>query len=254
MLPTHVGMNRSVRTVSTTPDNAPHACGDEPCPSTIRLPFGILASGVPLATGAPIELVRTGRGRLFYTVRLRYARARLPDAPLDRGIFVDRRYERIEPGTLDQPRARGTETREVRAGDLVRVTLRIIVPASRRFVVVDDPLPAGLEAVNFNLATAARRWASAGAGPAPDEPGDQDTDADFGDVAWWRQPFYHREDRDDRVVLSADVLEAGVYRYEYVARAVTPGTFVTPPTHVEEMYHPETFGRTEAVSFTVRAP
>ncbi len=35
----------------------------------------------------------------------------------------------------------------------------------------------------------------------------------------------------------------GVYNYSYVARATTPGSFVVPPSKAEEMYHPETFGR-----------
>jgi hypothetical protein len=34
-----------------------------------------------------------------------------------------------------------------------------------------------------------------------------------------------------------------VYTYSYVARATTPGEFVVPPTKAEEMYAPETFGR-----------
>ena len=35
-----------------------------------------------------------------------------------------------------------------------------------------------------------------------------------------------------------------MHEYTYVARATTPGTFVVPPTRAEEMYSPETFGRT----------
>ena len=35
----------------------------------------------------------------------------------------------------------------------------------------------------------------------------------------------------------------GIYDYTYVARATTPGSFVVPPTKAEEMYFPETFGR-----------
>ena len=34
-----------------------------------------------------------------------------------------------------------------------------------------------------------------------------------------------------------------MYTYSYVARATTPGEFVVPPTKAEEMYAPETFGR-----------
>jgi hypothetical protein len=31
-----------------------------------------------------------------------------------------------------------------------------------------------------------------------------------------------------------------------VARATTPGTFVTPPTKAEEMYSPDVFGRSSS--------
>ena len=40
------------------------------------------------------------------------------------------------------------------------------------------------------------------------------------------------------------LLWEGVYNYSYVTRATTPGQFVVPPAKAEEMYHPETFGRT----------
>jgi uncharacterized protein YfaS (alpha-2-macroglobulin family) len=34
-----------------------------------------------------------------------------------------------------------------------------------------------------------------------------------------------------------------VYDYSYIAHATTPGEFVVPPTRAEEIYAPETFGR-----------
>jgi uncharacterized protein YfaS (alpha-2-macroglobulin family) len=49
--------------------------------------------------------------------------------------------------------------------------------------------------------------------------------------------------RDERVEAFTSLLWEGVYGYSYVARATTPGTFVVPPTKAEEMYAPETFGR-----------
>ena len=36
----------------------------------------------------------------------------------------------------------------------------------------------------------------------------------------------------------------GIHTYTYVARATTPGEYVAPPARAEEMYAPETFGRT----------
>jgi uncharacterized protein YfaS (alpha-2-macroglobulin family) len=49
--------------------------------------------------------------------------------------------------------------------------------------------------------------------------------------------------RDERVEAFASLLWEGVWDYTYVARATTPGNFVVPPAKAEEMYSPETFGR-----------
>ena len=46
----------------------------------------------------------------------------------------------------------------------------------------------------------------------------------------------------------------GVHSYVYLARATTVGSFVAAPTHVEQMYEPEVFGRTGAMTFEVEAP
>jgi hypothetical protein len=134
---------------------------------------------------------------------------------------------------------------KVKAGDLVRVSLRIIVPQQMHFVALDDPLPAGLEAVNFRLMTATRSqsrhrrygYRSRHGARRPSSP--------------WYTPFYHQELRDDRVQLFADSVAPGIYTYVYLARATTVGSFVAPPTHVEQMYEPEVFGRTGTVRFEV---
>ena len=49
--------------------------------------------------------------------------------------------------------------------------------------------------------------------------------------------------RDERVEAFSSLLWAGVHKYDYVTRATTPGRFVVPPAKAEEMYSPETFGR-----------
>ncbi|KYF82970.1 hypothetical protein BE11_26595 [Sorangium cellulosum] len=60
-----------------------------------------------------------------------------------------------------------------------------------------------------------------------------------------------REIRDDRVLFFVDHMAAGMYRYRYLARATTLGSFVVPPARAEEMYSPEVFGRTGAISVKV---
>ena len=59
--------------------------------------------------------------------------------------------------------------------------------------------------------------------------------------------------RDDRVVYVATYLWRGTYTASYVARATTPGVFVRPPAHAEEMYNPAVQGRSDGGVFTVTA-
>jgi hypothetical protein len=46
-------------------------------------------------------------------------------------------------------------------------------------------------------------------------------------------------------------LGEGRHQYTYTARATTPGTFIAAPTKAEEMYSPETFGRSTGVVVVV---
>ena len=56
----------------------------------------------------------------------------------------------------------------------------------------------------------------------------------------------HVEYRDDRFVAAFDRTpdQSATFTVAYVVRAVSPGRYVHPPAHVEDMYAPERFGRT----------
>jgi uncharacterized protein YfaS (alpha-2-macroglobulin family) len=69
---------------------------------------------------------------------------------------------------------------------------------------------------------------------------------------WWeRGGFDHVERHDDRVTLFATRLGEGTHEFSYLVRATTAGTFVTAPTHAEEMYEPEVFGRNGTVTVEI---
>jgi alpha-2-macroglobulin len=176
-------------------------------------------------------LEKRGKGKLYYRLGLRYAPKSLRLGPEEQGFAVQREYEPVE-GKDTVVKLPGGKYR-IKAGKYVRVRLRIVVPSRRYFVAVDDPLPAGLEAVDLNLRTSA---SSRLAGKAKSKI------YDF--HSWYAFfAFSHKEKRDDRVVLFSDRLPSGVYEYTYLARATTIGTFVVPPLKANEMYHPEVFGR-----------
>ena len=178
----------------------------------------------------------------YYYLTVTEVPLRPPVRPDDAGIRVERWYERYDDAR---------PITSVVEGDLVRVRLKVTIPATRHFVVLDDALPAGLEAIDLSLRTASSLPTPS---VAQDERDNQDDDAMWGFGSWdsgWWTPWDHRELRDDRVVYAATVLWPGTHTATYVARATTPGVFIRPPAHAEEMYNPAVHGRSDGGTFTV---
>jgi uncharacterized protein YfaS (alpha-2-macroglobulin family) len=196
-----------------------------------------------------------GSGELFYEARLRYAFKELPRDVLDRGFFVRKYVRSITADGLAGALAalpKQTDERAL-AGNLVLVDLVVVTPTPREQVVIDDPMPAGLEPVDSSLAT------SAASLQVPGEAGeDDDSSADPSDAVaagtGWATADYHREMHDDRVLTFVEHMPAGMYHYRYLARATTLGTFVVPPTKAECMYEPEVYGRNGASHLEIVTP
>ncbi len=210
-------------------------------------PRAIVPASEVLAAGqAAVAVEMDGTGRLFYEARLRYAKKALPKTGLERGIFVKKTMRTVRAEELKKALKQAPEAsaRAFRGGDLVLVEVLVVTPSPRSYVVIDDPLPAGFEAVDTKLATTG---ASLDVDSAEDQGDDEDDDQDA--VAAGRahrSSAFLREVRDDRVLFFVDHMGAGMFRYRYLARATTLGTFIVPPTKAEEMYTPEVFGRTAA--------
>lgn len=181
-----------------------------------------------------------GSGTLYYEARLAYGLLALPTESLENGFAVHRDLRIVDgPGTY--PSTRATQG-NIPAGRLVRCDLIVATSQPREQVVVDSPLPAGLEIVDPSLAITAR-WGS-GSLVVTERIGGLGAGSHAREVPTFVPA--HTEVRDDRMLFFFDRLAAGVYRFRYHARATSLGTFVAPPAMVQEMYTPETFGRTAA--------
>ncbi len=194
-------------------------------------------------TRKDLLLAKDGAGRLYYRIGLTYALSDLRPPPADHGFTVSRRYEGLEKSEDVRRDADGTW--RVRAGARVKVTLTMLVPSRRYHVALVDPLPAGFEPENTALRGAPPSAGASGdsdAGPMDHKPGRGH--AMHRRWRWWWGVWYeHHNIRDERVEAFASLLDAGVHTFVYTARATTPGEFVVPPLKAEEMYAPETFGR-----------
>jgi uncharacterized protein YfaS (alpha-2-macroglobulin family) len=183
-----------------------------------------------------------GPGRLYYTA---HVEAFLPveeiDA-LDRGIIVSRQY--VSPSCTRDEACEPLESVEV--GDTVLVRLTIIAPHDLYYVVVEDPLPAGGEAIDPGLETTSLL----DSGPSLY----RESGSRGWWFPWWWRWYSHSELRDEKVVLFADSLPAGTYTYEYSFRATQAGTYHVIPTTAREFYFPEVFGRGDGMLFEIVEP
>jgi len=182
---------------------------------------------------------RQGAGRLYYRIGMKYAPKNLKLEPADYGFTVLRKYEAVDDKDDVKQNTDGSWT--IKSGARVRVRLTMVAQARRYHVALVDPLPAGLEILNPELAVTES---------IPSDTGGNTGVLEYGSPSygrgswWWRQNWFdHQNFRDERAEAFSSLLWEGVYNYSYVTRATTPGQFIVPPSKAEEMYHPETFGR-----------
>jgi uncharacterized protein YfaS (alpha-2-macroglobulin family) len=182
---------------------------------------------------------QTGEGRLYYAMYLRYF---LPVEDVEarsRGIMVARKYEPVDCDEEGCPAIDGATV-----GEVIRVRITLVAPNDLHYVVLEDPLPAGCEAVDRSLKTTS---------VVSEDPSLQNQDQRYGwgyyGWGWWW--FTHSETRDEKVALFADYLPRGTYEYTYLIRASVPGGFQTMPTVAYEMYFPEVWGRGDGARFVI---
>jgi uncharacterized protein YfaS (alpha-2-macroglobulin family) len=206
---------------------------------TLVLSYSLTVSPMLLIPGEnQLELILGAEGgvpsgRLYYAATL--IANRVPREGVipafeshERSIGVQREYRLLG---VREP------TSQFQRGDLVEVQLTLDVPEESWYVVVDDPLPAGFEALNERLGTTSHVAA------LYEEP-----------VYTWERYGYNRKDvRDERVTFFVTHLEPGQRTLTYLMRATSSGSFSALPVQVYPMYEPEVWSRSESAQCQVTA-
>lgn len=170
-----------------------------------------------------LTLQKSGKGTLHYIATYNY---RLQGNQPGRfnGLRVTREISKVNEEKVLQKTGLYAFDKPLTltSGQVFDIGLEIIADRPVQHLVIKDPLPAGLEAVDasFQTATAALQ-----------------AKADS-----WQLGF--KTIYRDRIIAYADRLEPGVYSLHYLVRSVTPGTFLWPGAEVHLQYAPEEFGRT----------
>jgi uncharacterized protein YfaS (alpha-2-macroglobulin family) len=198
-----------------------------------------------LVVDAANELLITrgaGDGKLYYSANLRYYLAAENLPALNKGIIVGRQYYAVDQQTL---KPSDTAIAAAKVGEYVQVKLAIVAPTDLYYLALEDPLPAGFEAVDTTLKTTS---VAAQGGQLKEQGTPQPGDP-------WFRPYWsywaNTQVRDDKVALFATYLGRGTYEYTYLMRASVAGTFRSLPARAWEMYFPEVMGRSEGARFQV---
>lgn len=181
--------------------------------------------------GSSVDVAASGGGTLHYVVLYTYRVA--DDAP---GQLAGLRVIRtVMPAggttpiaTMDLAALRDPVS--VPAGAVYDIGVRVIVDHPVDGVTIEDPIPAGMEAIDAAFRTASTSTVA-------------QTDS-------WS--IADRQIYADRVTAYAAHLEPGVYEMHYLARTVTPGTYGWPGTRAYLRNAPEEFGRTAFATVRVK--
>ena len=185
-----------------------------------------------------LRLVRKGHGKLHYRIASSATRAKEQIAAAGNLLSISRKAtrwiaprpildERGRPTTpgysILDPKARPDWTRQraldhVDVGDRIVVQLRVHALEALQYILIEDPLPAGVYALESGA----------------------------------QGGFDRFEARDRKAVFFVSKLAKGTYTFSYVARATTPGRYRALPAQIQAMYEPEVWGQSKAGSvFTV---
>jgi uncharacterized protein YfaS (alpha-2-macroglobulin family) len=168
-----------------------------------------------------LTLVQEGTGKPWATIESLAAVAL--KAPFAAGYRISKTLTPLAPAV------QGAYTR----GDVVRVHLDIDAQSDMTWVVVNDPVPAGATILGSGLG----RDSEAATVGESKRPGVWPTFVERGFEGY--RAYY-------------DYLPKGRFSVEYTMRLNNPGSFGLPPTRVEALYAPSTYGALPNARFDVR--
>jgi uncharacterized protein YfaS (alpha-2-macroglobulin family) len=167
-----------------------------------------------------VRIVKKGGGAVYWSASATYYDTTAAQARSgSRELAITRRYARLVPvkgrdGNIvyaEQPL-----TGDIKPGDVLSIRLVAAGSPEWRYLMIEDPLPAGVEAIQDTTAypmEREERWRW-----------------------WWGSQV---EYRDNRTVFFQESFEAGRYEFVYLVKAIASGEFRAVPAQISPMYVPD---------------
>ena len=150
-----------------------------------------------------------------------------------RELAITRKYALLTPVTVkDRIVYRESAfTGTAEPGDVLSVRLTVAGSPEWRYLALEDPLPAGVEAIQDTTAYPLER-------EAPE--------------SWWYGSRV--EYRDSRTVFFQETFDRGRYEFAYLVKVIAPGQFRAVPAQISPMYVPGIHASSEPQDFTIAVP
>lgn len=200
-------------------------------PASLTDPDPVVITAPALGGTNTVVLRKKGGGSLYWSASAEYYdTAGVSARAGSRALAIVRKYYSLTPVRV-QDRIVYRETAfsgTAQPGDLLLVRVDAAGSKDWRYLMIEDPLPAGVEAVQQR---------------------------DLYELEH-RTPFWdgsRREYRDDRVVFFQESFGAGHYEFVYLLKVTTPGVFKAMPAQISAMYVADATASSEPQTLTVSA-
>lgn len=201
-------------------------------PASLTAPDPIVISAPAAAGRNAVEVRKRGGGSVYWSAAAEYFdTAGAAERTGSRKLAITRKYFSLSPVRANNRIVYRETPFEGRAvpGDLLLVRVDAAGSSDWRYLVVEDPLPAGVEPVQqLQLYELERK-------------------TEFWDGS-------RREYRDDRVVFFQESFEAGHYQFVYLLKVTTPGVFRAMPAQISAMYVPDAVASSDPRTLQIAAP
>jgi alpha-2-macroglobulin len=177
-----------------------------------------------------ISISKDGVGPLYFDADLTYYPSNDKILPVEQNVIITRDYYTLEDYAEKQPLA------EMNTGNLYRGVLTIIAPEDLDYAAIEEYLPAGIKALSFNPKVASKTSFY-----------EQETFAKTQGLNWVDNPlwnFDHYEIKDEKLLLFAEHLPAGVYKIDYLVQAGLPGKYNHLPASIRQLFSHSVYART----------
>jgi uncharacterized protein YfaS (alpha-2-macroglobulin family) len=172
----------------------------------------------------------SGTGTVYYRLTQRLV---LPEDEIPAAGEVQVQRDYLDPDTMKP-------VQSVSSGQLVLVRLTVTMPDDSFFMILEDQLPGGLEALNEKLNNTSHVL---------------EFNGDYYDERFYWQDYGYnnKEIRGGRVSFFITEVGKGQHVYTYLARATRTGEFIALPAEAYAMYDEEVWGHSPSKRLVIEA-